>query len=138
LSLDTNVLSEPMRPRPARNFEAWVGAQPATSLFTTAITQAEILYGLALLPAGRRRDGLVAVADAIFEVDLAAHVLPFDGSAAREFAAIAATCRQAGRPMAQADGQSAAVARSRGAALATCNIADFGRCGIRLIDPWHA
>ncbi len=75
--LDTNVLSELMRLRPARTVEIWVEAQPRTSLFTTAITQAEILYGLALLAAGRRRDALVTAADAIFEVDLAFRVLPF-------------------------------------------------------------
>ena len=136
--LDTNVLSELMRPRPARAVENWIAAQPSASLFTTAITQAEVLYGLALLPAGRRRSGLVAAAEAIFEVDLARHVLPFDSAAAREFAAIAASCRQTGRAMAQADAQIAAIAGSRGAALATRNVADFESCGIRVIDPRHA
>jgi predicted nucleic acid-binding protein len=135
--LDTNVLSELMRPRPARTVEAWVAAQPAASLFTTAITQAEILYGVALLPEGRRRDGLAAMVDAIFELDLAGRVLPFDGAAAREFAGVAASRRQAGRPMAQADAQIAAIVRSRGAALATRNRADFEACGIRVIDPWQ-
>jgi predicted nucleic acid-binding protein len=136
--LDTNVLSELMRPQPARTVEAWVAAQPAASLFTTAITQAEILYGVALLPAGRRRNGLGATVDAIFELDLAGRVLPFDSAAAREFAGVATTRRQAGRPMAQADAQIAAIVRSRGAALATRNRADFEGCGIRVIDPWHA
>ncbi len=136
--LDTNVLSDLMQPRPTPTVEAWVAAQSSASLFTTVITQAEVLYGLALLPAGRRRSGLVEVADAIFDVDLAARVLPFDSAAAREFAMIAASCRQTGRPISQADAQIAAIARSRGAALATRNVADFERCGIRVIDPWHA
>ncbi len=132
------MLFELMRPRPTRTVEAWVAAQPSASLFTIAITRAEALYGLALLPAGRRRSELVAVADAIFDVDLAARVLPFDGAAAREFAMIAGSCRQTRRPMVQADTQIAAIARSRGAALATRNVADFERFGIRVIDPWHA
>jgi predicted nucleic acid-binding protein len=136
--LDTNVLSELMRPRPAPAVEIWVAAQPSASLFTTAVTQAEVLLGLALLPPGRRRSGLLAAADAIFEVDLAGRVLSFDSAAAREFAVIAASGRQAGRPIAQADAQIASIARSRGAALATRNVADFEVCGVRVIDPWHA
>ena len=136
--LDTNVLSELMRPRPAQTVVAWIAAQPAASLFTTAIAQAEILYGVALLPAGRRRNGLAATVDAIFELDLAGRVLPFDSAAAREFAVIAASGRQMGRPMAQADAQIAAIALSRGAQLATRNVADFEHRGIRVIDPWHA
>ncbi len=93
---------------------------------------------MALLPAGRRRNGLAATVEAIFEADLAGRVLPFDRAAAREFAMIAASGRQMGRPMAQADAQIAAIARSRGAALATRNAADFEDCGVRVIDPWRA
>jgi toxin FitB len=79
---------------------------------------------------------LLAAADVIFEVDLAGRVLPFDSAAAREFAVIAAGSSQALRPMAQADAQIASIARSRGAALATRNGADFEACGVRVIDPW--
>jgi predicted nucleic acid-binding protein len=88
-----------------------MAGQPAASLFTTTITQAETLCGLALLPAGRRRTSLTAAANAMFEVESAGRILGFDSAAAREFAVIAATRRQLGRPIAQADAQIAAIAR---------------------------
>jgi predicted nucleic acid-binding protein len=105
-------------------------------LFTTAITESELLYGIALLPEGRRRQSLASVVDLIFAEDLTGRVLPFDSAAAREFAEIAASRRRAGRPISEADARIAAIARSRGAALATRNVGDFAGCRLELIDPW--
>lgn len=105
------------------------------SLFTTSITQAEIYLGIQLLPAGRRRDGLSAAVQAIFDQDFAGRVLAFDGDAAGAYAEISAQRRQAGRPISQADAMIAALARSRGATLAT-RLRDFDACGIALVDPW--
>jgi predicted nucleic acid-binding protein len=100
-------------------------SEPASALFTTAITESELLYGIALLPEGRRRQSLASVVDLIFAEDLTGRVLPFDSAAAREFAEIAASRRRAGRPISEADARVAAIARSRGAALATRNVGDF-------------
>jgi len=134
--LDTNVLSETLRPAPSARVLEWMRAEPASALFTTAITEAELLYGIALMPDGRRRRSLEAIVDVIFVEDLAGRVLPFDSAAAHEFAGIAAGRRRAGRPIAEADARLAAIARSRGAALATRNVGDFVGCGLELIDPW--
>jgi toxin FitB len=96
--LDTNVLSEILRPTPADSVGRWMQAQPSTGLFTTTICEAEIFYGLALMPAGRRRTRLELAVAAIFEEDFAERILPFDSTAARAFAAIAAQRRGLGRP----------------------------------------
>lgn len=136
--LDTNVISEMMRGTPAPEVAAWFGRAAPSALFTTALTQAEVLYGIALVSPGRRRDDLTAAADAMFTQDMAGRVLAFDADAARHFAEIAATRRQAGRPISQIDAQIAAIARSRGASLATRNVDDFTDCGIVLINPWTA
>lgn len=136
--LDTNVLSELMRPAPSAIVESWLAAQSMQRLFTTAVTQAEILYGLALLPAGRRRANMTAEAELMFAEDFEGRVLAFDPTAATEYADIAATRRTAGRPISMFDAQIAAIARSREAMLATRNIADFEDCGLTLINPWNA
>ncbi len=136
--LDTNVLSEAWRPKPSLRVEEWMRAQLLPSLFTTAITEAEILFGIALLPHRRRRSTLSTLVEAMFAEDLDGRVLPFDSAAAREYADIAGTRRRAGRPIAEADAQIAAIVRSRGATLATRNVADFAECGIPVISPWEA
>jgi len=133
--LDTNVLSETLRPTPSTRVLEWMRSEPASALFTTAITESEMLYGVALLPEGARQS-LKSVVDLIFAKDLAGRVLPFDSAAAREFADVAASRRRAGRPISEADARIAAIARSRGAALATRNVGDFAGCKIELIDPW--
>ena len=98
--LDTNVLSETLRPAPADSVSRWMKAQPSTSIFTTTICEAEIFYGLALMPRGRRRARLERAVAAIFEEDFAERILPFDSAAARAFAPIAARRRGLGRPIA--------------------------------------
>jgi len=134
--LDTNVISEVMRPAPADAVLRWIAGQPAALLYTTSVTQAEILFGLALLPEGRRRDGLMTAAEQMFAEDFAGRVLPFDTIAAQAFAPIAAARRRKGRPTGTFDARIAAIARSRGTALATRNEADFLDCGLVIINPW--
>ena len=134
--LDTNVVSELMKPAPARSVVEWVTAQPPASLFTTSITQAEILHGIMLLPSGRRRAAVEAAADEMFKEEFGGRILPFGSDAADPYARIAADRRRVGRPISQFDAQIAAIARSTGSALATRNITDFEGCGVKLIDPW--
>ena len=136
--LDTNILSELMRPVPDPAVERWFAAQPDASLFISAITEAELRYGAALLPGGKRRSALTAEIDGMLEEDFDGRILPFDRLAAQAFAVIAADRRQAGRPISQADAQIAAIAHSRGAALATRNVPDFDGCGVKVINPWSA
>jgi len=134
--LDTNVLSEVLRANPEPRVVEWLNDQPRTSVFTTTITRGEILYGIRVMPAGKRRDGLWDAATKIFDFDFDGQVLSFDSAAADEFAEISAARRAAGRPIAQLDAQIAGITRSRGAQLATRNVSDFQKCGFELINPW--
>jgi predicted nucleic acid-binding protein len=135
--LDTNVVSELMKGAPDEAVRGWVAAQPAASLYTTSITQAEILHGIALLPAGKRREALEAAAEAMFRDDFAGRVLAFGSDAARSYARVAADRRRAGRPISHFDAQIAAIARSAGAGIATRNDQDYEGCGIDVINPWR-
>ena len=134
--IDTNVVSELMRPTPAPAVMAWFSGQDSAELYLTAVSEAELRAGVAILPAGRRRERLAAEVDAVVEQDFAGRVLPFDSAAARAYAAIAASRSSVGRPILEADCQIAAIARASDAAMATRNRADFGHCGIAVIDPW--
>lgn len=134
--LDTNVLSELMRPQPNPVVVAWVDAHSSVARLS-AITQAEISLGLALLPDGKRRDALAAVARQMFEEDFAGRCLPFDARAAECFARLVAVRRRIGRPITTQDAQIAAIALANGTPLATRNIGDFEEIsGLLLIDPW--
>jgi predicted nucleic acid-binding protein len=134
--LDTNVLSELMKPKPVERVVRWIAAQPATSLYTTSITQAEILHGIMLLPSGKRRSAFESAAEAMFKEDFGGRVLPFGSDAAHPYARIAAQRRRAGRPISHFDAQIAAIAQSTGASIATRNATDFDGCGLKVIDPW--
>ena len=134
--IDTNVVSELMRQTPAPAVMAWFSRQHSADLYLTAVSEAELRAGAAILPAGRRRDRLAAEVDAVVREDFAGRVLPFDSAAARAYAAIAVSRRSVGRPILEADCQIAAIARARDAAVATRNGADFEHCGIAVIDPW--
>lgn len=134
--LDTNVVSELMRPSPNPAIESWIADRPAASLFFSAVGEAELRFGLAIMPAGRRRDAFASEIEAMLREDFADRILPFDSEAARVYAVIAASRRVAGRPIAEADCQVAAIARSRGMALATRNVRDFEDTGIHILDPW--
>jgi predicted nucleic acid-binding protein len=135
--LDTNVLSELMRPEPSPGVVAWVARQSATELCTTSITEAEILYGIELLIKSKRREGLLEAAEAMFAEDLAGRVFGFESDAARVFSKIAAHRRAVGRPISHADAQIAAIAKVQGAKLATRNVGDFEDCGLDLVNPWN-
>ena len=131
--MDTNVISGLAKPRPDPAVLVWAAAQPIETLHATAISEAEMLYGVALLPVGRRRDDPRRAVVTVFATLLAGRVLPFDGAAAMTFADWAA-----GRPVGLADLQIAAIAKARGASsIATRNIRDFEGCGLALIDPWR-
>lgn len=109
--LDTNVLSELMKSETSQVAMSWFLKQSATSLFITTVTQAEILYGPALFPTGKRREALRTAAQTMFEEDFSGRILPFD---------------------------IAAITRSRGAALSTRNVRDFEECGLQLFNPWDS
>lgn len=136
--LDTNVLSELMRPAPEVRVVDWVARQPAASLFTTTVTEAEIRYGLGLLPDSRRKAALEVAVAGMFDEDLGGRILPFDRAAADAYAALAVARRRAGRPISQFDAQIAAICRSRDAVLATRNATDFTGCNIEIRNPWTA
>ena len=134
--LDTNVVSELMKAAPAQRVLGWIAAQPASALYTTSITEAEILHGLALLPTGKRRNALESATEAMLSEDFAGRILPFGSDAAHAYARIAADRRRGGRPISHFDAQIAAIARSAGAAIATRNVTDYDRCGVKILNPW--
>ncbi|OYQ65709.1 VapC toxin family PIN domain ribonuclease [Pseudanabaena sp. SR411] len=135
--LDTNVLSEFMRAVPNPAVMDWIGQQVSSEIFVTTITQAEMYYGLALLPMGKRRSDMERAVQQMFEQDFQERILSFDSAAALEYAKLASFRRQIGKPIAQADAQIAAIALSKKAILATRNIADFCDCQLTLVNPWE-
>lgn len=135
--LDTNVISELMRPEPHPVVFSWVAAQPRALLYTTSINRAEVLYGIAALAAGRRRDALAAAAWVIFNDDLAGHVLPFESGAAVHYAGIVAARRLAGNPIEGFDALIASTALAANAIVATRDVSGFADCGLSVINPWE-
>ena len=135
--VDTNVASELMRPSPAQAVREWVRSHEARELYTTAITVAEILYGIERLPEGRRKEVLRSAAAEIFEV-FAEQVLPFDTAAAEQYALVVNERDGLGLPIDGFDAQIAAICRVQRAALATRNLADFRKTGVEVVNPWQA
>jgi predicted nucleic acid-binding protein len=133
--VDTNVVSELMRPAPAPAVADWIRSQPDREVYTTAITLAEVRYGIERLPSGRRKERLRATADEAFDA-FADDVLSFDVAAATEYAIIASSRERAGAPIDGFDGQIAAICRARRAAVATRNGKHFEGTGVDVIDPW--
>lgn len=131
--LDTNVVSELMRPAPDETVRRWVLA--GRDLRTTAVTLAEIRYGIERLPAGRRKEVLRATADEVFAA-FPDEILPFDAAAATEYPRVVVARDAAGQPIDGFDAQIAAICRSRGATLGTRNSRDFTGTGVPLLDPW--
>jgi predicted nucleic acid-binding protein len=134
--LDTNVISDLMRAEPHPAVLAWVSVQPRELLYTTHISQAEILYGIAALPEGRRRTALAAAAEAMFAEDFAGRILAFEATAAARYADIVLARRQAGNPIDGFDALIAATALAAGASIATRDTGGFVGCGLTVIDPW--
>jgi len=135
--LDTNVVSELMRPAPEPRVLRWFGSQAAEDLHITAVTMAEILYGIELVATSRRRDVLRAGAEKMFEAVFADRILTYEDRAARLFSQIASARRRQGKPISESDAQIAAITRVAGATLATQNPYVFEGCGVRLVNPWE-
>ena len=136
--LDTNVLSELMRAKPAPEVLAWVDAQPTSQLFISAITVAEILYGIARMADGKRKQSLLDVATLMFDEDFAGRILSFDSDAAVHYAGLAAESEAKGKVVDMADGQIAAIAALHDARVATRNVRHFDYLGVPVINPLEA
>jgi len=135
---DTNVVSELMRPDPNGQVVTWTDRQPVSEVFITAITLAELWYGIGRLPTGRRRNKLAEVFDHMATEDFEGRVLAFDGVAAAHYADLVVERERKGRPISMADAQIAAICRSHGAAIATRNVDDFADVGVDVVNPWGA
>lgn len=135
--LDTNVVSEAIKPEPHPSVLAWLDAQAAETQFLSSITVAELLFGIGTLPAGRRRDTLEARIDGLLE-QFAGRILPFDTTAAQHYAALAVKARTAGRGFPTPDGYIAAIAAAQGFAVASRDASAFGAAGLTVFDPWTA
>lgn len=135
--LDTNVLSELMRERPDAGVLDWFSRNTRASIRTSSVTQAEILTGIALLPAGKRRMALAAAAEQMFEQDFAGHCLVFDSAAAKHYALIVAARARQGQPISTEDAQIAAIALASGLSVVTRSSKDFENIdGLVLVNPW--
>ena len=134
--LDTNLVSELLRPRPEPSVLAWVAAQPPPWLYLSAVSLAELWQGVEALPEGRRRNQLALALQPLLEEVFAERLLPFDAAAALMLAQLVNERRRAGRPIAWGDAQIAAIAHERGLALVTRNVRDFEGCGLGLVNPW--
>lgn len=134
--LDTNVVSEPLRPAPDVRVIEWIDAQPLETLFLSAITVAELRAGLALLPAGKRRTGLQQNLEKRVLPLFAGRVLPFDLACTQAYAALLTKARTAGLAIATADGYIAAIAAANGFTVATRDTGPFQAAGVAVIDPW--
>jgi len=135
--LDTNVVSELMRSAPEPHVLHWLGSHAAEDLHVSAVTVGEILYGIELIVAARRRDVVRAAAEKMFETVFSDRILTFEDRAARAFSQIASSRRRQGKPMSEFDAQIAAITRVHAATLATRNPFVFEACGIRLVNPWQ-
>jgi hypothetical protein len=136
--LDTNVVSEPMRPKPDRNVLAWLDAQAAETLYLSTVSLAELLLGIESLPAGKRRKALAAaLAEQVIAL-FAERIVPFDLAAAQTYAKIVTRARRHGHPIGVADAQIAAIAASRQFSVATRDEVPFQAAGVPIINPWTA
>jgi len=135
--LDTNVVSEAMKPEPNAAVLNWLDEQAAETLYLSSVTIAELLFGIGALPAGRRKGNLTAALDGLLAL-FDGRVLSFDTSAARRYADLAVKARSAGRGFPTPDGYIAAIAASHGFAVATRDTSAFDAAGLAVIDPWQA
>ena len=135
--LDTNVISEAMKPAPERAVRDWLDAQAAETLFLSSVTIAELSFGIAALPKGRRKDNLIAALEGLLAL-FAARILPFDTAAAQRYGELAAKARIAGRGFPTPDGYIAAIAATQGFVVATRDASAFAAAGLKVINPWNA
>jgi len=134
--LDTNVVSEAMKPEPHPLVRAWLNAQSAETLYLTSVTLAELLFGIGVLPAGRRKNRLSEALDGLMEL-FKGRVLSFDPDAALQYAELASTARAAGRGLSVSDGYIAAIAAVQGYRVASRDTAPFEAANIEVINPWQ-
>jgi toxin FitB len=133
--LDTNVVSEAMKPSAHPAVTAWLDAQVADTIYLSSVTLAELLSGIGILPAGRRSDALAATLDGLLDA-FGQRILPFDTNAARVYADVATRARAAGQGLPIPEGYIAAIAAAHGYAVATRDAAPFVAVGVTVIDPW--
>ena len=136
--LDTNVVSEPLRPAPDARVTQWIDAQALETLFLSAITVAELRAGLALLPAGKRSAGLQTSLETQVLPLFSGRVLPFDLGCTQAYAELMARARASGLAIASADGYIAAIAVANGLTVATRDTGPFSAAGAAVINPWQA
>lgn len=134
--LDTNVLSEPLKLKPAPKLMAWLDNQAVETLFISAISRAELRFGVLKMPEGKRRNALAAQIERVLDL-FQDRTLDFDAAAADRLAGIAAHCEKIGKPAVAPDAYIAACAAARGFAVATRNVAHFEHTGVRVINPWE-
>lgn len=135
--LDTNVVSEAMKPEPHRSVRDWLDAQAAETLFLSSVTIAELIFGIGALPKGKRKDNLAAALDGVMEL-FETRILPFDTEVARRYADLAVKARAAGKGFPTPDGYIAAIAAAHGFAVASRDTSAFTAAGLTAIDPWAA
>jgi predicted nucleic acid-binding protein len=134
--LDTNVISEAMKPAPHQSVLIWLNDQAAETLYLSSVTLAELLYGIAALPAGKRKDMLAQALDGLMGL-FRDRVLPFDIDAARHYAALAVTAKTSGRGFPTPDGYIAAIAASRGFIVVSRDTAPYEAVGVSVVNPWE-
>jgi predicted nucleic acid-binding protein len=135
--LDTNVVTEVMKPSPAVAVVTWLNARDSSALFLTAITLGEIRYGLRTMPKGLRRQRLEESFERVIAAAFAGRILAFGEEAAAQYGDVMARRKELGRPLSVPDGQIAAIARLHGFAVATRNVRDFLACGIEIVNPFE-
>ena len=135
--LDTNVISEAVKPEPAPAVRAWLDAQAAETLHLSSVTIAELMFGIGALPKGRRKDKLTAALDGVLDL-FADRVLPFDTRAARRYAELAVSARAAGKGFPTPDGYIAAIAAAHDFAVASRDTSAYTIAGFTVINPWTA
>lgn len=135
--LDTNVVSEPMKPNGHLGVQAWLDGQVTETLYLTSTSLSELLLGVEVLPDGKRKLGLAAALNELLSSLFAARVLSFDQQAATLYAEHVSRARAAGRAISMADGQIAAIAAVHGFAVATRDTAPFVAAGVRVVNPWE-
>ena len=136
--LDANVISEPLKPNGVPAVLAWIDAQAVETLYLSAITLAELRFGIAAMPDGKRKDSLRLQLDERVVPVFAGRILPFDSDVADAYAALRTRARAAGKAIGTADAYIAAVAAARGFSVATRDVAPFQAAGLNVINPWEA